>query len=150
VIARWNVVDAYAEHPEQIDKSPYAYVWDDPIGRDDPDGNCPNCVTAAIGAGIGALFGAVVEGGSQLYNSGHITSWGAVGGAALQGAVTGGVAGFTGGASLLVTVGTSAAANVVGGAANNAIQGKSITVGSVAKDAVVGAAAGFNRACCGC
>lgn len=43
VIGRWNVVDAYAEHPDQIDKSPYAYVGDNPINVQDPDGNCPPC-----------------------------------------------------------------------------------------------------------
>ena len=81
-------MDAYADHPDQIEKSPYAYVWDNPIVHDDPDGNCPSCL---IGAAIGAVFGAVVEGGSQLYHSGHITSWRAVGGAALQGGITGAV-----------------------------------------------------------
>lgn len=142
VIGRWTSIDKLAEDPTQIDLSPYAYVGNDPISKDDPDGNCPNCVTAAIGAGIGAVFGAVIEGGSQIYNSGRITSWKAVGGSALQGAVTGGVAGFTGGASLLITAGASAGANVIGGAANNAIQGKAITVKSVAADAVIGVAAG--------
>ncbi|MDB5146205.1 MAG: wapA 1, partial [Mucilaginibacter sp.] len=43
VIARWNVVDAYAEHPDQIDLSPYAYVGNNPITRTDPDGNCQPC-----------------------------------------------------------------------------------------------------------
>jgi hypothetical protein len=34
-------VDAYAEHPDQIDLSPYAYVGNNPIIKTDPDGNCP-------------------------------------------------------------------------------------------------------------
>ena len=79
----------------------------------------------------------------QIYEHGEVKDWGAVGGATVQGAITGGVAGLTGGASLLVTVGASSGANALGGAANNAIQGKRITAGSVVKDAVVGAAAGL-------
>ncbi|WP_394339632.1 Tox-REase-5 domain-containing protein [Mucilaginibacter gracilis] len=91
---------------------------------------------------MGGLIGGLFEAGSQLYHSGKITSWKAVGGSALQGAVTGGVAGFTGGASLLATAGASAGANVIGGAANRLIQGKKITAGSVTTDAVTGALAG--------
>jgi hypothetical protein len=44
VIARWNVVDKMAEHPDQINLSPYAYVGNNPITRIDPDGNCPMCL----------------------------------------------------------------------------------------------------------
>lgn len=36
-------VDALADHPNQVDKSPYAYAWNNPISLTDPDGNCPNC-----------------------------------------------------------------------------------------------------------
>jgi len=43
VTGRWNVIDAYAEHPDQIDLSTYAYVGNNPIDRTDPDGNCPPC-----------------------------------------------------------------------------------------------------------
>ena len=47
-IGRWNAVDALAEEPEQIDKSPYAYGWNNPIKYDDPDGNCPRCAVVAV------------------------------------------------------------------------------------------------------
>ena len=47
-IARWSVVDALADAPEQIDKSPYAYGWNNPIRYNDPDGNCPKCVIQAM------------------------------------------------------------------------------------------------------
>jgi RHS repeat-associated protein len=42
-MARWTSVDKLADHPNQIDKSPYAYAWNNPISLTDPDGNCPNC-----------------------------------------------------------------------------------------------------------
>ena len=42
-IGRWNGVDALAEDPNQIDKSPYAYAWNNPTNLTDPDGNCPFC-----------------------------------------------------------------------------------------------------------
>lgn len=42
-LGRWFVVDALAEHPNQIDKSPYAYAWNNPVFFTDPDGNCPTC-----------------------------------------------------------------------------------------------------------
>lgn len=44
-IARFVSVDKLASAPEQIDKSPYAYVWGNPIALTDPDGNCPKCYT---------------------------------------------------------------------------------------------------------
>jgi hypothetical protein len=42
------VVDALADEPEQIDKSPYAYAWNNPVKLTDPDGNCPRCIKAAL------------------------------------------------------------------------------------------------------
>jgi RHS repeat-associated protein len=59
MIARWNVVDALADEPEQIDKSPYTYTWNNPVNLTDPDGNCPSCI-------IGALIGAGVDYGFQV------------------------------------------------------------------------------------
>jgi len=44
VIGRWNMVDKLADEPEQIDKSPYAYAWNNPVKLTDPDGNCPSCL----------------------------------------------------------------------------------------------------------
>jgi len=36
-------VDPLADAPEQIDKSPYAAIWNNPIKWNDPDGRCPSC-----------------------------------------------------------------------------------------------------------
>ena len=57
-LGRWSVVDKLANDKMQIDKSPYAYAWNDPVSLNDPDGNCPWC--------IGALIGAAVDYGLQV------------------------------------------------------------------------------------
>lgn len=62
ITTRWSVIDKLAADPNQIDKSPYIYAWDNPTNVEDPDGNCPNCVTAIIG---GVISGGI-ELGSQL------------------------------------------------------------------------------------
>ena len=120
----------------------YTFSYQNPVKYVDPDGECPNCITAAGGILVGAIIGGGIEAGMQLYKDGKITSWKAIGGSAAQGAITGGVAGFTGGASLAVTVGVAGGANVVGGVANRAIQGKKTTATDVVVDATVGAAFG--------
>jgi len=148
-IARFTSVDALADHPNQSNKSPYAYAWNNPVNLTDPDGNCPTCPLAVAGGILGGLIGGGIEAGRQLINSGKISDWNAVGGATAQGAITGAAAGLTGGTSLLAVTGAGAAANVLGGAASNAIQGKDITVGSVATDAAIGATAALGGAVVG-
>ncbi|MFD2940274.1 SpvB/TcaC N-terminal domain-containing protein [Flavobacterium notoginsengisoli] len=120
----------------------YAFSYNNPVKYVDPDGECPNCATAAAGALIGGIIGGAIEAGTQLYKNGKVDNWKAVGGAAVQGAVVGGAAGFTGGASLLVTAGVSGGANAVGGAASRAIQGQKTTVRDVVVDGTVGAVLG--------
>jgi RHS repeat-associated protein len=134
---RWNL-----DPLMQITISDYATFRNNPLYFNDVKGDCPNCVTAAIGAGVGALFGGGFEIASQLYNNGSVTNWTAVGGSAVQGAIVGGAAGLTGGASLLTTSVAMGGANAVGGAINNRIQDKPITVQSVTTDAMIGLAAG--------
>ena len=137
---RWNVDPKIEDAP---DFSPYSCLGDNPVLHNDPDGDFWHIVA---GAGIGALVGGVIEAGSQLYNTGSVSNWKAVGGAAVQGAITGGAAAATGGASLVTSatakiavVGASAVvANVAGGTANRAVQGKTTTGTDIAVDAVTG------------
>jgi hypothetical protein len=62
-------VDPLADHPNQVDKSPYAYAWNNQIFYNDPDGRCPTCPQGEDAAKIYAT-GAVVENnqGSWTWN----------------------------------------------------------------------------------
>ncbi len=39
----WLSADPLAEHPNQVDKSPYSAFWNNPVKYTDPDGRCPDC-----------------------------------------------------------------------------------------------------------
>ncbi|WP_202927936.1 DUF6443 domain-containing protein [Cyclobacterium roseum] len=43
IVGRWNTVDPLSDHQKQLDKSPYAAMWNNPIRYNDPDGRCPEC-----------------------------------------------------------------------------------------------------------
>jgi hypothetical protein len=121
-------VDSSAEEEDQESWTLYGYGYNDPVKNVDPDGNFP-IIGTAIGAAAGTLIGGGIEAASQIYHSGKVTNWRAVGGSALQGGITGAAAGSTGGLSLLASAGANAGANIIGGAANRAIQGKGMTIG---------------------
>jgi RHS repeat-associated protein len=55
VVGRWGAVDPLADEPEQVDKSSYAYAWNNPVYYTDPDGRCPLC-SLVIGAGVDYAF----------------------------------------------------------------------------------------------
>jgi RHS repeat-associated protein len=139
-IGRFIQIDPESEEADQESWSPYHFGYNNPINNSDPDGRTP--ITGLIGAIVGGVVGGGIEAVTQLVKHGEINNWRAVGGATVQGAITGGGAGLPGGASLLVTAGVSSGANVVGGAANRAIQGQGTTLTNVAKDATVGAVLG--------
>lgn len=107
-IARFVTVDPLTDEDEQLDKSNYAYAWNDPIKYNDPDGECPWCV--------GAILGAVVEIGSQAasnyVNGKDVTdiSWGQVGVAAVEGALT---SGASVGRTLAVKAGAALASSAI-------------------------------------
>jgi RHS repeat-associated protein len=42
-LGRFTGVDALADHPNQVQQSPYQYSWNNPINLNDPSGNCPTC-----------------------------------------------------------------------------------------------------------
>ena len=133
----WMSTDSEEENFFNI--SSYTYCNNNPIILIDPDGNSPTFITGIIGVAVGGIIGGGIEVASQLIKQGTISNWRAVGGSALQGAITGGAAGLTGGASLLATTATAGAANVVGGVANRAVQGQRTTLDHVITDATVGA-----------
>jgi len=60
-IGRFISVDKLADHPNQIDKSVYAYAWNDPIRLNDPDGNCPECVKRKFQEGFLRMAQAVTN-----------------------------------------------------------------------------------------
>jgi len=63
-IGRWNGVDPLADHPNQVDRSPYSSFWNNPIMYDDPDGQCPIC----------PWLDAVVDVGFVLYDVGVLVN----------------------------------------------------------------------------
>jgi RHS repeat-associated protein len=98
----------------------YAFNRNNPLKYVDRDGKHP----AVAGAVIGFFVGAGIELAKQVatMEPGQSVDWGKVGGAGVKGAVVGGVAGATGGLSLLGYVGASAAANTAGGIAGRATE----------------------------
>ncbi|MDZ4699133.1 MAG: RHS repeat-associated core domain-containing protein [Rhodothermales bacterium] len=46
-LGRWGSMDLLALDPAQVDKSPYAYSWNNPATLTDPDGRCPKCLKTA-------------------------------------------------------------------------------------------------------
>ncbi|MCU1228009.1 MAG: hypothetical protein JWO97_893 [Acidobacteria bacterium] len=120
----------------------YAYVENKPINAIDADGRCPNCIAAAIGAGVGAVIGGGVEWGSQVL-AGETVNWNRVGGAMLGGAITGAISGLTLGANLAVSAGAGAVANVVAGGAERAVDGDKVyDTSAMSKDLALGAVGG--------
>lgn len=69
----------------------YAYVDNDPMNKTDPTGKF-----GVVGAAIGAAIDAGIEAASQIAGHGEITDVGAIGAAAVEGAVIGAVTGGLG------------------------------------------------------
>jgi RHS repeat-associated protein len=142
-VGRWFTVDPLAEHPVQIDKSPYAYAWNNPVLFVDPDGRCPNCATAVIGG----LIEGGIELGSQLLSGKSLSDvdWADVGVEALQGAAKGsGIGLFASGAVEVFGTLAKASTDVTleGGAKTvfNGTKSKTAAIVDVVVDKTAGAA----------
>jgi len=129
MIGRWAGVDKLADHPNQADKPPYAYAWNNPVYWTDPDGNCPWCITGLIGAAEGLIYG--LASGKSWKQTVALTAGGFVTGATLglggMGiAALGGVEALGGAGASYIMLGSG----VAGGLAGNAVeQGVRIALG---------------------
>ncbi|WP_234542265.1 RHS repeat-associated core domain-containing protein [Streptomyces shenzhenensis] len=87
---RFTSTDPEPASNDSPNLSPYAYAGNDPVNQSDPSGRCPLCVSA----GIGAAIGATVEGGiyGWQHRNGGFT-WGGFATATGEGALTGAIAG---------------------------------------------------------
>jgi len=151
--ARWYANDKLGNRPEQIDKSPYAYAWNNPVNLKDPDGNCPVCIIA-IGAAIGGAINVATH-WNKLSYSAHPIRDGFV--AFGIGAVAGGTATAAGAAVLaggaisgLAGIATAFDAGMVAGGASSLIEGLGnsayfhdpFSVGNVISGAIIGGVTG--------
>jgi RHS repeat-associated protein len=123
----------------------YSYSWNNPVTIRDPNGKCPMCITALIGAAIGGAIGGGVYLARAAITGGDVTARGLLG-ATAGGAVSGAVAGLTGGASLVAQVGAGAAAGVAGGVVSRGIEtgdvSKAFDPRAMVTDAAIGGVMG--------
>jgi RHS repeat-associated protein len=120
-------------NPQSLNK--YAYVYNNPLNLTDPDGHCPLCITALIGAGTGAVASMISQ---KMFHPDKPINWKAVGASAVGGAVAGATLGVLAAPASIVTLGgetvlqtgliTEAGAGVVAGVAGG-IANRAVTSG---------------------
>jgi RHS repeat-associated protein len=127
-IGRFTGVDPLADHPNQVDNSPFAYAWNNPVSLTDPDGRCPICPVLyafAVGFGVGACADATVQvATNKIQGKGAFEDF-----SVSSTLISGTFSGFTGGQGGVVRAGLAAA-------------GESITKQIVTDDAVANAVGG--------
>ncbi len=144
-LLRWHAGDPKIE-ADQESWSPYSFGYDNAVRYADADGQCPLCITAAIGAAVGAGISA----GVAIYE-GKDTKDVLI--AAAGGAVAGAIAGT--GAGLIEEIGlgvghaiaVNAATGFVGGAAQEVVgqvgakardSGAEFNTAKIAQSAIIG------------
>jgi RHS repeat-associated protein len=58
---RFLSVDPLSDDAMQVGLTPYNYTWNNPTNLTDPDGRCPSCIGALVGAGLDIAFQTIVE-----------------------------------------------------------------------------------------
>jgi hypothetical protein len=112
----------------------YTYVNNDPVNLTDPTGQCPNCVTGAIGAGIGGVFGLATSTFAELTDGKPGVSLGNIAKSTGKGIAVGGATGFAGPAA---GVATAAVLGGADGAITAAVEGGS--AGEIVANGLAGA-----------
>jgi RHS repeat-associated protein len=139
-IGRFTGVDPLADHPNQVDKSPYAYAWNNPVYYTDPDGRCPQCAIGfAIGFGLDVASQMLFE-GKSLSEVNYATA--AVSG--IAGAVSGGISSIAKlgkGAQLAVSATIDASESI----GKQVVSGDDISAGQVVSDVVMGGIGGQTK-----
>lgn len=141
-IGRWHVVDSKADDSNQISQSPYQYAWNNPIYLTDPDGNCPWCIGAAIGAVIDAGVQSLEIALDDKKSFSNDFSWKSVGVSTLAVASGVGLATKFKEASIVTKLLVEVAHNAAASTANQVVTNGNVNVKDVAVDAVVGTAVG--------
>lgn len=93
VLSRFLSIDPWSgnlEDPQSLNK--YSYTKNNPVKYVDPTGKNPLLAAMAVGAVGGAVWGAGIDVGIQLYQTGTV-NWGQVGTSAIAGAAVGAVLG---------------------------------------------------------
>ncbi len=136
-LARWTTQDPMAGKYTNL--SPYSYCAENPVNLVDDDGRVPHII-------VGALIGGGISGAIALYQGKTGKEfWGAVGGGAVEGAITsatGGVGMISKGASIVKGLVFGAIGGVAGSATEQYITTETVEVEKTIVDGASGAISG--------